>query len=279
MKKLIPMFLAAAFAFSGALGSTTVLANNIESMETTNTQIAIHDWPLEIDGNIINIILENSDNIYRFIPINGILENFGLDFNLSDGKLEITDFTLSNYQALRELNPIIEAIDMENINLDEWVSSNVLSTVLGGAGTSFDMVTISLQSQPEIPEGMDRRYWFENHFSEPIPLLSSVIGCNAEEFRSILFNDISDDNWHRMHDFLFNIEDVLESGMLSDAQVERLFIEKEREEARRSGQATQVTEAELEEWQELRFSNMVSDIPNLSTEQLKELIEILENQI
>jgi len=277
MKKLIPMLLTTAFAFAGVLGSTTVLANNIESMEFSNTQI-YDSWSfgLELNRNIINITLENSNEIYRFIPINDALESVGVNFNLSGNTLEITNSTLLHYQGLRELNPIIEPIDMENINIDEWVSSNVLSGALDWPTTDFDMVTISLRSMVPIPEGMDRIYWFENYFDETI-ILSSVLGCNAEEFRSIAFSHTYGT------DFMFNLEDVLESGMLSDAQVEKLFLEKEREEAIRNGIMLEPTEVEMEQMREQMqqwfFYYLADSIHRLSADKLGELIEVLENQL
>jgi len=278
MKKLIPMLLTTAFAFAGVLGSTTttVLANNIASMESVNTQILLPgSWPLEINRNMMNVTLENSDEIYRFIPINEALESLNItDFNFDGNTLEITNNMLSNYQELRELTPIIEPIDMENINIDEWVSSNVLLTASGWNSMSFDMITISLryQTRDQIPQGMDWNYWFENYFEETT-MLSSVLGCNAEEFRSIAYSQP-----FRM-DFMFNLEDILESGMLSDTQVERLFLEKEREEAIRNGIMLEPTEASMEEWRQSMVFQISSHIPSLSANQLGELIEVLENQL
>ena len=284
MKKLIPLFVAGLFW----LGGTNVFANStIESVESTDISIEFNSHPMYLDSNVIKVQMSDSENTYMFVPIGEMLERALLGFQWNDetNSLEITHTALNAFQIGRELNPILELIDVNRINLDEWLSFSGLSFALNRAdimmnGMGGDGFTVSLwvPNHNVRPPDMDIDYWFENYYEQPAPLFSSLTGCNAEKIRSVeIF--VEESEFRGAHyELMFNIQDILSSGVFSAEEIESISDAIER--YRNTG--SDLTE---EENMQERFKWLLREIAsefvftNMSDAHLEELLEVAKLQM
>ena len=281
MKKLIPAFLAGAIALTGV----EVLANNvIESAEFGNTKIEFNEWPLELDRNIINVQLGNSADTHRFISLKSLLTAFGhgIDWNAQTNTLEIINFAVHHYRELRELHPIIEPIDMDSINPDEWfnwwqISSNNKSLSIHSGVLVSLMENAPRPDNEHLMSSDDWEYWFENHFDRYFDrtIFTSVIGCNVQEIRTIMYESHSG-----FSEIQINLQDIKDSGIFSDEEIEQLLENIHAESSRDSWEPEILTEEEI---RRRSLDNLLLNIsdPSLfghnihSNEQLEQLAEIV----
>ena len=276
MKKLIPLFLAGAFVLTGV----EALANNvIENAEFANTQLEFNDWSLELDRNILSVQLRGSEDVRKFVPLEDLLTSQGhrVEWDSRTNTLEITTSTLNHYQQQRELHPIVEPIDMDNIDSDEWfnwwlLSNNNFSLSHGGVLASM----VEHQPWPDdfhLMDSDEMDYWFENHFDHYFDgtIFESVIGCNAEKIRVINYM-----NPYGFSEIKFNLQDVIDSGIFSDEEIEELL-----ENIRTESQPW--SEERMAQHQLEDILSQVSREPHfiniLSDEQLEQLAEMARAQM
>lgn len=223
MKRLIPAFLSGVFALTGLTG-LEVLANNVvKTTEFSNTEVVHNDsWSVGLD--VISVQIEGSEDTYKFIPIMDLLIHFGhkAEWNAETNTLEITESLLHYYMQGRELHPIIEPIDMDNINSDEWVDIWMFSS-FSTQDTQFivwrNEIIVSVDQSPEIPEDVDLDYWFESNYKEGYKtVITSVIGCDAQKVRSIRY--VSENGFN---DIKFNLQDLIDSGIFPEGHIEEVL--------------------------------------------------------
>lgn len=265
MKKLIPAFLAGVFALTGV----EVLANNVvKTAEFTDTEVVRNaDWSLGLD--VVRVQVEGSDDTYKFVPISDLLRSFGHDvtWDSETNTLKIVEASLHRYTEQRELHPIIEPIDMDNINPDEWVDIWLFNSI---GGMWSDGIVVGAENPLVIPEDIDTDYWFENYFPylEDRNIFTSVIGCNAQEIRSIWYT-----SEFGFANNKFNLQDLIDSGIFSDEEIERAL---EMLQSERDGYDPWVlTEEEIAEMN----LEAVLFLDLFSNEQLEQLLELAKLQM
>ena len=271
MKKLIQLFLAGVFSLTGV----NVFANNyIKTAELSDIQVTFDGQNLELSHNVIKV--QVYDNTYKFIPVRDLLQRFGHTsyWNHEANTLEITHSLLDHYLDMRILHPIVYPINMDNINPNEWIGfsgmSALLSDVTVNMGSNSFVADISYFPITIVPDDVDFNYWIEDNSPTVTTLFSSIIGCNAEEIRSIIVT-------HGVFtDTKFNAQDIIDSGVLSDEQVEALPLAIEREQRIRAGLGLTKEEIAVSE-----FKGIVGSIESdrFSTEQLRKLSELIKPHI
>ena len=259
MKKLIPAFLAGVFTLTGV---EALASNIIERVEFSDTKMVLNNWPLELDRNILSVQIRGSEDIYKFISIKDLVANFGHgdDWNAQTNTLELIEGSLYHYRQQRELHPIIEPIDMDNINSDEWINLwwSQGNTMMH---SGHDGVVGIIEERVHPPLDMEIDYWFENYFNpEDFIRVRSTIGCNAQEIRSIFYI-----NPNGFTDVKFNIQDIEDSGIFSDEETDELLGRIERE-----------IDDIVNEWDEAAFAISMLQHIILSTNQYSFLDERLE---
>jgi len=235
MKKLIPMFLSGIFMLAGqnVFASTT-----IENAEFSNVNIYVREPenPFDIfdiiteDRKIITRKIESSTNLVkvhvsdneaihfidiaevpRFLKelnIQFLNHELNINFDANTNTIEIlTDEFLDSERRWQETQ-IIEPIDMDNINPDEWIDFWLISAMHSEQNVMsfswFSSEIISVQVETETGD-------FKS-------LIDSVIGCNTEDIRVI-----SDYDYRHS----INIQDLKDNDIFSDDELSRLLQIKE----------------------------------------------------
>ena len=268
MKKLIPLFLTGIFTLSGV----NVFANSsIEAVTATDTQVTLRSHPLELNESVLNV--QVGENTYKFVSVADIFQSFGISFywNNETSTLAITENILSIYQEMRELYPIVERIDIDNINPEEWISDHILFTL--GPDTNWGSNGFMLEAQEVIitnREELSLRDWHD-YDPEINIIFTSITGCNAEKIRSIVVTEELE-YWSAQR-FKLNIQDLLDSGLVSAEQIE--------EELRREqifGGFDTFTEEELAQ---MELETLLRSVEHgiFSAEQMEQLLELAKIQI
>ena len=256
MKKLIPMFLASAFMLTGSNVFANNLAENAEFVETTITlkTLDVNDeerfmsrWTqfgfdesnivtslLRSNENLLRVQMPDNDDVVYFIPYAEIArlltevaqndrwrssENHGLHVNWvsETNTIEFFDGWFLEHQESEV--QVVDPIDMDTINLDEWISIEFIfqpresnedeaasSRSFGGSWGS-DSVNISLWDS-------------YNNTSETV--FESVVGCNTVDIRAINVHletqDLADP--FQQFNIKFNLQDMIDSETFARDEVE-----------------------------------------------------------
>ena len=212
MKKLLAGFLAGAFLLS----SVNVLANDsIENAELNSVRVILNGYQIKLNEALLDIQNVNSQNKVNFMPFRELLEYLGyhIEFNSETNNIEISEQWYFDMLTRNEAIQIIEPIDVDNINYDEWIASTFLY-LLGGS-REFDGTMFG-----HLGSGSDTEYTF-NHAYDHNARFTSIIGCNTSDIRGFRV-----DPWT----LFLNIQDLLESGIFSDEELAEIkdLIELER---------------------------------------------------
>jgi len=216
MKKLISMALAGFLMFGG----TTVLANN-PSAQLITPNVTLTEWDhselpvswhtpsvspvitrsLRLNDDFLRVQL--ADEVVYFMSHNDFLKIFlaHLGFGVEDVDLywywdsetDTLEITSPHARSREEERTIVDPIDMENINYDEWIFLQFITSVidLHGASVSESFIRVDLGRPSFIAETVSGRDIITQTGDDEDTSFSfeSVFGCNAEDIRTILDND------------------------------------------------------------------------------------------
>jgi|GEM_PF-2534366 len=205
----------------GIFAPTTVLANTstdisttefnsnliIEKIEFSNTKVLFDRWPRN-DIEVLDVQMQGSDKVYKFVSIQDIVPtNPCIKWDAEINSLEITNRDLAFYEIMREQNPIIEPIDMSNINPDEWISTWVATN---GLETNFILSPSSVIINLLILDNTTT--------------ITSIVGCNAQKIRTVITSDYAG-----QRSILINVQDLIDEGLISVEQLELIPSAREEE--------------------------------------------------
>ena len=294
MKKLIPVFLTGFLTLLAGTAEVDVFANNIaEQVEINNVGVIFNGWESGFDVDLLNFETATSESSNSFLPVRSVLEFLGyhVTWNAEANNIELIDRESFNYKIFREAYQIIDPIDVDNINPDEWISHHEIFerinanlrfqdvslqfNIVSGVLAVSNINTIFRDDTDEENEldlaisgaaistghrsmGLDE----DISFSNTGRTFTSVIGCNTGSIRTIYIE--SDTNW--FGELKFNLQDLVNSGIFYDEELENLL-------------NPYVHQNPLEDMDYLDMLKMMIPWLNFSDEQFLGLVELIESQI
>jgi len=177
----------------------------IENAEFFDAQIIFNRHNREFTNQPLSIQVQGSEYTRTFIALEDLLEFFwvGIRIDNDTNTINITQGRLNDFEIDRALNPILEPIDMGNINPDEWVSASVIMSILH-AGMTHGPSTVSVHGNSErFPDNYNTAF-------------TSIIGCNQQKIRAILEPDID------RFGIKFNLQDIIDSGLFLQEELDEI---------------------------------------------------------
>ena len=258
MKRLVPMFLTGFFMLAGA--STNVFANediervvlsrpnvNLIEWQPDNEEAGFRGWPpfghhvatrsLQLSESLLRVQMAGSDDVSHFVSytqipeILALLDEWDTGFEVNWNKETDTIEIFSDWFRNNQNNVIVDPIDMDNINPDEWVDLEFIFSLgqqdgegrnfnFSGSGSS-DFVTIE-------------RFWWTAPDDESVAVVSqsereelftSIIGCNTSKIRAIpiIMPDDVTGTFISGFNSRINIQDMIDSEIFTDNDIKRMI--------------------------------------------------------